>query len=249
MPLVGDDVGVVTLVCLELVADDVGSSAGVRDRVRALVRVGEAGGADEVVTTDVRAAVGVGVGAAGPGRSEGAQLVRCFCAIHAGTPLAIASAGQVPRWIDTSEARRHLPPEYATQYGSPDTALAMTAHPAWQSMIRAPLFGNSRSALITAESHSGPVTSSTPVTSGADDSGTSLDIRGDPGDVTAADGAVSTAACPNRDPPPRTRTTTPAPTTSTARAAVRTTIIVLEAVSSGRPVIARLLHGRSHTHL
>ncbi|OAH63520.1 hypothetical protein AYJ66_11715 [Dietzia cinnamea] len=162
--LVGGDVGVATLVCRGLVTGDAASSTGAR--VRELVRVGAAGGRAEVVAGDVRAGVGVGVGAAGPGRSEGAQLVRCFCAIHAGAPLAIASAGQVPRWIDTSGARRHLPSEYATQYGSPDTALAMTAQPAWQSMIRAPLFGNSRSALITAESHSGPVTSSTPAPSG-----------------------------------------------------------------------------------
>lgn len=116
-------------------------------------------------------------------------------------------------------------------------------------MIRAPLFGKSRSALITAESHSGPDTSSTPVTSGAEEIGTSLDIRGDPGDVTSAEDAASMAGGSDPDPPPRARTTTPAPTTSTARAAVRTVIVVLEAVSSGRPVIARLLHGRNHTRL
>ncbi|MCT1711816.1 hypothetical protein M3B38_07455 [Dietzia cinnamea] len=163
--LVGGDVGVATLVCRELVVGDAASSIGAR--VRELVRVGDAWGRAGIVAADVRAGVGVSVGAGGLGRPEGAQLLRCFCAIHAGAPLAIASAGQVPRWTDTSGALRHLPSEYATQYGSPDTALAMTAQPAWQSMIRAPLFGKSRSALITAESHSGPVTSSTPVTSGA----------------------------------------------------------------------------------
>lgn len=126
--LVGEDVGVATLVCRELVAGAAASSTGAR--VRELVPVGDAGGRAGVAAADVRAGVGVGVGAGGPDRSEDAQPTRCFCAIHAGAPLAIASAGQVPRWIDTSGALRHLPSEYATQYGSPDTALAMTAQPA-----------------------------------------------------------------------------------------------------------------------
>jgi len=92
--LVGGDVDVTTLVCRELVAGAAASSTGAR--VRELVRVGVAGGPAESVAADVRAGDGVGVGAAGPGRSDGAQLVRCFCAIHAGAPRAIASSEQVP---------------------------------------------------------------------------------------------------------------------------------------------------------
>ncbi|KAA0918509.1 hypothetical protein [Dietzia sp. ANT_WB102] len=70
-----------------------------------------------------------------------AQSPRCFSAIHAGAPLAIAASGQLPRCIDTSVTLRHRPSEYATQYGSPDRPLAMTAQPDRQSMIRAPLSG------------------------------------------------------------------------------------------------------------
>ncbi|MBB1011388.1 hypothetical protein G6014_03675 [Dietzia kunjamensis] len=124
----------------------------------------------------------------------------------------------------------------------------MTAHPDSQSMIRAALFGYNRSELITGASHAGPDTSSIPVTSGADERGASRDMRGDEGEVSGEDVVASVATGSERSPPGRTSATTPTPTTSTAASAARTAISVLETASLGSPVIARLLHARSHTH-
>ncbi|GAA1745404.1 hypothetical protein GCM10009832_31540 [Dietzia kunjamensis subsp. schimae] len=124
----------------------------------------------------------------------------------------------------------------------------MTAHPDPQSMIRAPLFGYNRSELITPASHSGPDTSSIPVTSGAEERGTSRDMRGDEGDVSGEDDVASVATGSERSPPGRTSATTPNATTSTAASAATAAISVLEAANLGSPVIARLLHARSHTH-
>lgn len=65
--------------------------------------------------------------------------VRCLSAIHAGAPLAIASSGQVIRYIEMSRSFCQRPSRNDTQNGSPETALAITAQPLPQSMIRAPL--------------------------------------------------------------------------------------------------------------
>jgi hypothetical protein len=123
----------------------------------------------------------------------------------------------------------------------------MTAHPDPQSMIRAPLFGYNRSELITPASHSGPDTSSIPVTSGAEERGMSRDMRGDEGEVAGEDVVASVATGSERWSPSLTIATTPNATTSTAASAAAAAISVLEAANSGSPVIARLLHVRSHT--
>ena len=67
--------------------------------------------------------------------------VRCLFASHAGTPRAIASSGQVNRYIEMSRSVCQRPPRNDTQYGSPECSLAMTAQPLPQSMIREPLPG------------------------------------------------------------------------------------------------------------
>ena len=69
------------------------------------------------------------------------QVFRCLRAIHPGAPFAIASSGQVSWYIDTSRTARQRPSRNATQYGSPDCSLAITAHPPPQSMMREPLAG------------------------------------------------------------------------------------------------------------
>ena len=74
------------------------------------------------------------------GLSDG-QVFRCLSANHAGAPLAMASSGQVIRYIETSRTVRQRPSRKDTQYGSPECSLAMTAHPPPQSMMRDPLRG------------------------------------------------------------------------------------------------------------
>ncbi|KAA0918507.1 hypothetical protein [Dietzia sp. ANT_WB102] len=70
-----------------------------------------------------------------------AQVSRCLRAIHPGAPFAMASSGQVSWYIETSRTVRQRPSRNATQYGSPECSLAITAHPPPQSMTREPLSG------------------------------------------------------------------------------------------------------------
>lgn len=87
---------VVALVRGVLVGDDVDSSDG--DPVRVLVRVGEVAAGVGVVARGVGVDATVGApGAGGALRPRDEQSPRCFCAIHAGAPRAIASSGHVPR--------------------------------------------------------------------------------------------------------------------------------------------------------
>ena len=86
-------------------------------------------------------------------QAEVRQVPRCLFANHAGAPSAIASSGQVIVYIETPSALFHRPPRNVTQYGSPEISLPMTAQPPPQSMMRDPLPGYPRSALITPASH------------------------------------------------------------------------------------------------
>lgn len=67
--------------------------------------------------------------------------VRCRSASHAGAPRAIASSGQVIRYIEMLRSVCQRPPRNDTQYGSPECSLAITAQPLPQSMMREPLPG------------------------------------------------------------------------------------------------------------
>ena len=69
------------------------------------------------------------------------EQVRCLSAIHAGAPRAIASSGQVSRYIEMPRSACQRPPRNDTQYGSPECSLAITAQPLPQSMMREPLPG------------------------------------------------------------------------------------------------------------
>jgi hypothetical protein len=91
-----EDAGVVALVRVVLAGDDVDSSDG--DPVRVLVRVGEVVAGDTVVARGVGVDATVAAPSAGGAlRPRDEQSPRCFCAIHAGAPRAIASSGHVPR--------------------------------------------------------------------------------------------------------------------------------------------------------
>jgi hypothetical protein len=91
-----EDADVVALVRVVLAGDDVDSSDD--DPVRVLVRVGEVAAGVGVVARGAGVDATVGApGAAGALRSRFVQSPRCFCAIHAGAPRAIASSGHVPR--------------------------------------------------------------------------------------------------------------------------------------------------------
>lgn len=74
-------------------------------------------------------------------RVDDLQVLRCRSAIHAGMPRAIASSGQVKRYIEMSRSVRQRPSRNDTQYGSPECSLAITAQPLPQSMMREPLSG------------------------------------------------------------------------------------------------------------
>lgn len=127
-------VGVVVVVLVAPVeptgVDELGGLAG---GVGIVGLVGLPGGGGGVGRTLGRV---TGVG----GLSDG-QVFRCLSANHAGAPLAMASSGQVIRYIETSRTVRQRPSRKDTQYGSPECSLAMTAHPPPQSMMRDPLRG------------------------------------------------------------------------------------------------------------
>ena len=135
--------------------------ASARDDAVGGVAVGDVSVGDGVVADDVGELAGVdgpGVTLA-DGRGEGgntvrvfvrekdvvglsdAQVPRCLRAIHPGAPFAIASSGQVSWYIETLRTARQRPSRNATQYGSPEYSLAITAHPPPQSITREPLSG------------------------------------------------------------------------------------------------------------
>lgn len=97
--LVVVDSDVVVLVSAE--GDDVGDDDGVRDGdgAREFVGVREVLEVDDLVEV----------------AGSTVRQSRCLRANHAGAPLAIASSGQVIRYIDTSSTERHRPFLKATQ--------------------------------------------------------------------------------------------------------------------------------------